>query len=47
VKHSGVRQFAVELQGTVGEIQLTVSDQGVGFDSRDAINRHGLGLISM
>ena len=29
------------------EIQLTVSDQGVGFDPHDAINRHGLGLISM
>jgi PAS domain S-box-containing protein len=47
VKHSGVRQFAVELRDTEAEIQLTVSDQGVGFDPRDAINRHGLGLISM
>jgi PAS domain S-box-containing protein len=47
VKHSGVRQFAVELQDTEGEIQLTVSDQGVGFDPHDAIHRHGLGLISM
>jgi PAS domain S-box-containing protein len=47
VKHSGVRQFAVELQDTEGEIQLTVSDQGMGFDPHDAINRHGLGLISM
>ncbi len=47
VKHSGMRLFAVELRGTDGEIQLTVSDQGVGFDPHDAINRHGLGLISM
>jgi PAS domain S-box-containing protein len=47
VKHSGVRQVAVELQGTEEEIQLTVSDLGVGFDLHDAINRHGLGLISM
>jgi len=47
VKHSGMRLFAVELRGTEGEIQLTVSDQGVGFDTHDAINRHGLGLISM
>jgi PAS domain S-box-containing protein len=47
VKHSGVRRFAVELQGSEGEFQLTVTDQGVGFDPRDAINRHGLGLISM
>jgi PAS domain S-box-containing protein len=47
VKHSGVRQFAVELQDTEGEIQLSVSDRGVGFDPHDAIHRHGLGLISM
>ena len=47
VKHSGVRQFRVELHGIDGEIQLTVSDQGVGFDPHDAINGHGLGLISM
>jgi len=46
-KHSGVRHFSVELRGTSGEIQLTVSDLGVGFDQQDAINRHGLGLISM
>ena len=46
-KHSGVRHFRAELRGTEGEIQLTVSDLGVGFDPQDAINRHGLGLISM
>ena len=47
VKHSGVRHFRVELHGTAGEIQLTVSDVGVGFDQQEAINRRGLGLISM
>ena len=47
VKHSGVRHFKVELCGTEGEIQLTVSDLGVGFDPQDAIHRHGLGLISI
>ncbi len=47
VKHSGVRHFKVELRGTEGEIQLTVSDLGVGFDTQDAIHRRGLGLISM
>jgi PAS domain S-box-containing protein len=46
-KHSGVRNFNVELYGTPEEIQLTVSDLGVGFDPQDAINRQGLGLISM
>jgi PAS domain S-box-containing protein len=47
VKHSGERQFRVELRATSGEIQLTVNDQGVGFDQQDAVNRHGLGLVSM
>jgi PAS domain S-box-containing protein len=47
VKHSGERHFSVELQGTSGEIQLTVNDSGVGFDQQDAMNRRGLGLISM
>jgi PAS domain S-box-containing protein len=47
VKYSGVRQFAVELRGGDGEIQLTVSDLGVGFNPHEAINGHGLGLISM
>jgi len=47
VKHSGARQFDVELRGTSGEIRLTVSDHGVGFDWHDALDRQGLGLISM
>ena len=46
-KHSGVRHFDVDLRGTPEEIQLTVSDLGAGFDPQDAINRRGLGLISM
>lgn len=47
VKHSGVRHFRVELLGDPGEIQLTVSDLGGGFEEQEAINRRGLGLISM
>jgi PAS domain S-box-containing protein len=47
IKHSGKRSFTVELQGSLGEIELTVKDLGVGFDQQDAINRRGLGLISM
>jgi PAS domain S-box-containing protein len=47
VKHSGVRTFDVELQGAVDEVQLTVSDAGVGFESRSAMTGEGLGLISM
>ncbi len=47
VKYSGVRQFAVELLGHEGQIQLAVRDSGVGFDSHQAVNGRGLGLISM
>jgi len=47
VKHSGRRNFDVELQETSESIQLTVSDQGIGFDPQGAIDRLGLGLISM
>ena len=47
VKHSGERDFAVELHGTQEEICLTVSDSGIGFDTRHPTNHRGLGLISM
>jgi len=47
VKHSRERHFKVELHRTSGEIELTVSDQGVGFDQKDSMDRRGLGLISM
>jgi PAS domain S-box-containing protein len=47
VKHSGVRHFKVELSGDSGDIQLSVSDLGVGFDPQDAMDSRGLGLISM
>jgi PAS domain S-box-containing protein len=47
IKHSGSRQFQVSLVGGSNEIQLTVSDSGIGFDLDDAIKGRGLGLISM
>lgn len=47
VKYSGVRHFIVALRGTSGEIQLSVTDQGVGFNAEDVQTHHGLGLISM
>jgi PAS domain S-box-containing protein len=47
VKHSGAREFRAELRGTPDEVQLTVSDKGIGFDQPEAMNRRGLGLISM
>jgi PAS domain S-box-containing protein len=47
VKHSGSRHFTVELWGTPGEIHLSVSDPGSGFDIKAAKESQGLGLISM
>ncbi len=47
VKYSGVRHFSVKFEGTQAEIQLTVSDHGVGFDPHNAFSGRGLGLISM
>jgi len=47
VRHSGERQFKVELFGTPGAIHLIVSDPGVGFDPKAAMKGTGFGLISM
>ena len=47
LKHSGVRQFRVELTADSGAVRLMVSDEGAGFDQRRAERRQGLGLISM
>jgi PAS domain S-box-containing protein len=47
VKHSAEHNFNVELRGTKDAISLTVSDSGIGFDWQDAMNRRGIGLISM
>ena len=46
-KHSGVRHFEVRLWGIKGEIHLTVSDPGKGFDMEAAMRSTGLGLTSM
>jgi len=46
VKYSGQKHIKVCLQENSGQLELEVSDQGVGFDVRDKRNR-GLGLVSM
>jgi PAS domain S-box-containing protein len=46
-KHSGVRYFEVRLWGVSGEIHLTVTDSGLGFDWEAAKESRGIGLISM
>jgi PAS domain S-box-containing protein len=46
-KHSGVRVFHVNLRGIPDGLELTVSDDGIGFDEQEGFSRQGLGLISM
>jgi signal transduction histidine kinase len=47
VKYSGQKHIKVCLQENSGQLELEVSDQGVGFDVRDKRNSGGLGLVSM
>jgi signal transduction histidine kinase len=47
VKYSGQKHIKVCLQENSGQLELEVSDQGVGFDVRDKRKRGGLGLVSM
>jgi len=47
IKHSGVRHFELELQGTSEAILLSVRDQGVGFDDEKMMTSRGLGITSM
>jgi signal transduction histidine kinase len=46
-KYSESQHFEVRLRGNDKEIQLTVRDNGKGFDVEAALNGNGLGLISM
>jgi PAS domain S-box-containing protein len=47
LKHSGVREYSVNLWGSANDIQLEVSDRGAGFDTEEAKSDRGLGLVSM
>ena len=46
-KHSDVKRVEVRLQEGSGEIHLTISDLGKGFDLKAALRGKGLGLTSM
>ena len=47
IKHSGVRRFEVEVYGTADALELTLHDDGVGFDPEAVASGAGLGLTSM
>ena len=47
LKYSGTSQYVVQLTGLADEVQLVVSDAGVGFDVDEAMKNRGLGLASM
>ena len=46
-KHSGVREFEVRLWATPNDVNLTVRDQGAGFDVAETKASPGIGLVSM
>jgi len=47
IKYSEVKVFRVNLRGDIDGLELTVSDDGKGFDEHEGFSRQGLGLISM
>jgi PAS domain S-box-containing protein len=47
LKYSGVKAFEVTLFGSSRNVELTVRDEGRGFDVKEVMKRSGLGLTSM
>jgi signal transduction histidine kinase len=50
MQHARARRVAVRLEQSAGFIQLSIKDNGVGFDADDSANgkeRSGVGLLSM
>jgi len=47
VRHSGAREFGVDLSGDADAVWLEVRDGGVGFDYASAVASSGLGVVSM
>lgn len=46
-KHSGASKAEVELSHVEGNLHLSITDNGTGFDMHDAAKNEGLGLFSM
>ncbi|MFN8597509.1 MAG: PAS domain S-box protein [Anaerolineae bacterium] len=47
LKHSGATSVTIKLCGTLGRVELHVSDNGRGFEQAAITDRGGLGLTSM
>jgi signal transduction histidine kinase len=47
VRHGKATQVRADLRVTANHLQLSVADNGIGFDPQDARNNDGLGLLSM
>jgi signal transduction histidine kinase len=47
LKHSGSQRFHVSLQGKSNVLLLSVHDEGIGFETSEALTGRGLGLTSM
>jgi two-component system sensor histidine kinase UhpB len=46
-KHAGAREARVSVEGRGLEVELAITDDGRGFDPREARSRRGLGLLSL
>jgi PAS domain S-box-containing protein len=47
IKHSTAKGAKVELRGSIQELSMSVSDDGVGFDLNSILKDKGLGILSM
>ena len=45
--HANAKKLSVKLKSTNGNLQLTVQDDGLGFDSRDKVSTGHFGLVDM
>ncbi len=46
-KHAGATQVRIELQHSAGAVEMTVRDNGKGFEPSQCHHNHGLGLAGM
>ena len=46
-KYSGAREAKVRLRNTADKLRISICDEGIGFDVREASKKEGLGIRSM